>query len=207
MSLRTFLEGGDRWLCALAIRAVQELDLREFISSLAGLESSPDALIRESAVDALVKFGEVKPMDTLQTVSILERVLLLRDVPIFADLSPDDLQQVAESAGEQWFPDETAIFHQGDEGNVMFIIVNGHVQVLRSMNGKDQALAKRGPGEFVGEMAIIESAPRSATLLTQGEVRMLAIEGDTFKQILRERPEVSLAVLRSVSRRLREMAA
>jgi CRP-like cAMP-binding protein len=56
-------------------------------------------------------------------------------------------------------------------------------------------------------MAIIESAPRSATLVTQGEVRLLAIEGETFKQILRERPEVSLAVLQSLSRRLREMSA
>ncbi len=194
-------------MCALAIRAVQELDLREFIPSLVSLKSSPDALICKSAVETLVKFGEVKPMDTLQTVSTLERVLLLREVPIFADLSPDDLQQVAGIAGEQWYPAETAIFHQGEEGNVMFIIVNGHVQVIRSVNGTDQTLAKRGPGEFVGEMAIIESAPRSATLFTQGEVRMLAIEGDTFKQILRERPEVSLAVLRSVSRRLREMAA
>jgi HEAT repeat protein len=202
-----FLEGGDRWLCALAIRCAQELDLREFIPKLVELSTSPDSLVCESALEALAKFGEVKPMDTLQTVSTLERVLLLREVPIFADLTPEDLQQVARSAGEQWYPDETVIFHQGDEGNVMFIIVNGHVQVIRSVDGKDQVLARRGPGEFVGEMAIIESAPRSATLLTQGEVRMLAIEGDTFKQILRERPEVSLAVLRSVSRRLREMAA
>ncbi len=205
--IEKFLESGDRWLCALAIRAIQEMDLREFIPKLVDLKSDPDSLIQESAGEALVKFGEDKLMDTLQTVSILERVLLLREVPIFADLSPEDLQQVAEIADEQWFPDTTTIFHQGDEGNMMFIIVNGQVQVVRSVNGKDQVLAQRGPGEFVGEMAIIESAPRSATLLTQGEVRMLAIEGDTFKQILRERPEVSLAVLRSFSRRLREMVA
>ena len=63
----------------------------------------------------------------------------------------------------------------------------------------------RGPGEFLGEMAIIEAAPRVATLRTQSEVRVLAIDGETFKGILRERPDVSFAVLRSVSRRLREM--
>jgi HEAT repeat protein len=206
-SIRTFLGGDDRWLCALAIRAVQELELREFIPKLAELKIDPDALICESALETLAVFGEVNPMDTLRTISTLERVLLLREVPIFADLSPDDLQRVAAIAGEQWFPAGTTIFHQGEEGNVMFIIVNGHVRVIRSGNGSDQTLAQRGPGEFVGEMAILESAPRSATLLTQDEVRMLAIEGDTFKQILRERPEVSLAVLSSVSRRLREMAA
>jgi len=144
-------------------------------------------------------------MDTLKTVSIFERILLLREIPIFADLSPEDLKRVAEIAREQWYPQNSAIFQQGDEGNMMFVIVEGNVQVVRTIDGKDQIWAERGPGDFVGEMAIIESAPRSATLHTQSEVRVLAIDDETFKGILRERPNVSFAVLRSISRRLREM--
>ena len=89
---------------------------------------------------------------------------------------------------------------------MMFVIVDGQVQVVRSVNGREQVLAQRGPGDFVGEMAIIDSAPRVASLVTRGSVRVLAIDGTTFKGILRERPEVSLAVLRSLSRRLRETA-
>src|ERR1044071_8735427 len=139
-------------------------------------------------------------MTTLKTVSILERILLLREIPIFADLSPEDLKLVAEIAREEWYPGNTYIFRQGDEGNMMFVIVEGHLRVLRSMNGVEQELAQRGPGEFFGEMAIIESAPRSATLCAQTDVRLLAIEGETFKGILRERPDVSFAVLRSISR-------
>ena len=144
-------------------------------------------------------------MDTLKTVSILERILLLREIPIFADLSPEDLKLVAEIAREEWYPQNTVIFRQGEGGNMMFVIVEGHLQVLRTVNGNEQVLAQRSAGDFVGEMAIIESAPRSATLLTQTDVRVLAIDGETFKGILRERPDVSFAVLRSVSRRLREM--
>ena len=87
----------------------------------------------------------------------------------------------------------------------MLVIVEGQLQVLRSADGTEQVLAQRGSGDFVGEMAIIESAPRSATLRTQTDVRVLAIDGETFKGILRERPDVSFAVLRSISRRLREM--
>ncbi|MBI3738244.1 MAG: cyclic nucleotide-binding domain-containing protein, partial [Chloroflexi bacterium] len=199
------LNSRDRWMRALAVRALQELGLKEFNSRLAALGSDPDALIRESAVETLVQFGEVSPMETLQTVSMLERVLLLREVPIFADLSPEDLEQIARIAREQWYPNATALFHEGEEASMMFIIVDGQVRVLRAADGKEQVLAQRGPGDFVGEMAIIESAPRSATLITQGDVRLLAIEGETFKEILRERPEVSLAVLKSLSRRLREM--
>ena len=55
-------------------------------------------------------------------------------------------------------------------------------------------------------MAIIESAPRLASLITESDIRVLAIDGEVFKGILRERPDVSFAVLRSLSRRLREMA-
>ncbi len=146
-------------------------------------------------------------MDTLKTVSVLERILLLREIPIFAELSAEDLELVANIAREEWHPANTAIFHQGEEGNVMFVIVEGRLQVVRTVHNVDQTLAERGPGDFVGEMAVIESAPRVATLRTQSDVRVLAIYGETFKGILRERPDVSFAVLRNISRRLREMTA
>lgn len=144
-------------------------------------------------------------MSTLQTISILERILLLREIPIFAELPPEDLQLVAGIAHEEWYPQNTVIFKEGDEGTMMFVIVEGILRVLRSTNGVEQELAQRGPGEFFGEMAIIESAPRSATLCAQTDVRLLAIDGEVFKGILRERPDVSFAVLRSISRRLRDM--
>ena len=196
----------DPWLRVLALYSTSELGLREFIPLLHQLKSGADLLLCEAALGALNQFGEEKQMDTLRTVSILERIMLLREIPIFADLSPEDLKHVAEIAREEWYPQNTDIFHQGDEGNMMFVIVDGRLQVVRTMDGKDQILAERGPGDFVGEMAIIDSAPRSATLHTQTEVRVLAIDDETFKGILRERPNVSFAVLRSLSHRLREKA-
>ena len=200
------LQEGGRWERALAIRMIGELGLEDFGAQLIELSRNPDPLISETAAELLESSREAQTMNTLQTVSTLERVLLLREIPIFSDLSPEDLQQIAAIASEQWFPKDTTIFRQDEQGNVMFIIVDGHVHVLRSANGREQLLAQRGPGDFVGEMAIIESAPRLARLLAQDDVRVLAIEGDTFKGILRERPEVSLAVLKSVCRRLRETA-
>jgi HEAT repeat protein len=199
------LKSADPWLRILAARSTSELGLREFIPLLHQLRSGPDLLLGEAARGALLQFGEEQQMNTLKTVSILERILLLREIPIFADLSPEDLKLVAEIAREEWYPQNTEIFHQGDEGDMMFVIVEGHLHVVHTTNGADQVLAQRGPGDFVGEMAIIESAPRSATLRAQTDVRVLAIDGETFKGILHERPDVSFAVLRSVSRRLREM--
>jgi len=204
--IASLLKSADPWLRILAIRSTSELGLREYIPLLHQLKSGSDSLLREAALGALTQFGEEKPMDILKTVSILERILLLREIPIFADLSPEDLKLVAETAREEWYPQNTVIFHQGDEGNMMFVIVEGQVQVLRSADGTEQVLAQRGSGDFVGEMAIIESTQRSATLRTQTDVRVLAIDGETFKGILRERPDVSFAVLRSISRRLREIS-
>ena len=201
------LKSRDPWLRALAVRSTPELGLREFLPLVHQLKSGPDRLLCEAARGALIGFGEDSQMDTLNTVSMLERILLLREIPIFADLSPEDLELVANIAREEWYPENTAIFHQGEEGNVMLVIVEGHLHVIRTVNGSEQVLAERGPGDFVGEMAVIESAPRSATLRTHSEVRVLAIDGETFKGILRERPDVSFAVLRNLSRRLREMTA
>jgi HEAT repeat protein/ATP/ADP translocase len=199
------LKSTDPWLRILAVRSFPELGLREFIPVLHQLKSDPDTLLQEAAYEALSQFGEVKPMATLKTVSMLERILLLREIPIFSDLSPEDLKRVAEIAHEEWYPQNTIIFRQGDEGNMMFVIVEGRVQIVHKVDEKEKILAERTHGDFVGEMAIIESAPRLATLRTQTDVRVLALDDETFKGILRERPEVSLAVLRSVSRRLREM--
>lgn len=204
--LSEILGGGNRWERALAIRSVREMQLRQFSERLEELRHDPDPLIAEAAAEALKAWSEAEPMNTLQTVSTLERVLLLRDIPIFSELSPEDLQQIASIAVEQWYPAGTGIFQQDQQGDMMFVIVDGHVQVLRRANGREQVLAERGPGDFVGEMAIIDSAPRLASLVTRDDVRVLAIDGPTFKGILRERPEVSLAVLRSLSKRLRETA-
>lgn len=199
------LKSTDPWLRIFAIRSTSELGLREFIPLMHQLKFGPDPLLCEAAKDSLVQFGEETQMDTLKTVSLLERILLLREIPIFADLSAEDLELVANIAREEWYPSNTTLFHQGEEGDVMFVIVEGNLHVVRTVNGTEQLLAQRGPGDFVGEMAVIESAPRLATLRTQSEVRVLAIDGETFKGILRERPDVSFAVLRSISRRLREM--
>jgi HEAT repeat protein len=203
--IAVLLKSTDTWVRILAVRSTSELGLREFLPLLQQMVSGSDSLLCEAAQGALSQFGEEKQMHTLKTVSKLERILLLRETPIFTDLPTKDLELVASIAREEWYPQNTAISRQGEEGNVMFVIVEGNLHVIRTANGIDQVLAQRGPGDFVGEMAVIESAPRLATLLTQTDVRVLAIDGETFKGILRERPDVSFAVLRNLSRRLREV--
>jgi CRP-like cAMP-binding protein len=77
--------------------------------------------------------------------------------------------------------------------------------VLKKTDEGDAILAVQTEGDFVGEMAILESSTRSATLLASTDVRVLVLGGEAFKSILRDRPEVAISVLKHMSRRVRDL--
>src|SRR5574341_609420 len=211
------LEDSDPWLRACAAFAASRGDSRvarttgdsriaptadpEFRAALAQLaDSDPDVLVRETAARALQ--GD-RAMETLATLSLMEKLLFLRRVPLFAELPPSDLKQVAAIANEAVCPDGDAIAAQGDPGDEMYIIVSGEVRVLTATDGGQEVeVARRKPGDFVGEMAIISREPRMASLTAAGDVRMLCIDQKSFESLLRERPEISLAVMRVLATRL-----
>jgi hypothetical protein len=163
-----------------------------------------DGWIRACAAWALGDTG--MPMaETLATVPLLERVVVLRSVPLFADLPPQDLKPIAAIATEQRFEDADTIAEQGDPGDEMHIIVEGYVMViLREPEGHRRVLAVRSAGDVIGEMAVLTSAPRMASLAAKGSVRLLTIGRREFEAMLRERPETSLALLRVLCQRLAE---
>jgi CRP-like cAMP-binding protein len=101
--------------------------------------------------------------------------------------------------------DNEVIFEQGDAGDEMYIIVHGEVKVMISNDDEsEKEVARRKMGEVLGEMAIISGEPRSASLIAAGEVHLLCLDRKSFEGLLRERPEVSLAVMRVLCVRLKE---
>jgi HEAT repeat protein len=209
-ALAHLMTQNDAWTRALAARAAAELELSELVPNLGILaREDRDPLAREAAHESLIHLGageeRAVPMETLQTVSSLERIILLREVPLFAELDPDDLKQIADIAREQLYPAGSVLFREGEQGDELYVLASGDVRVIKGSNGSEKIVARRGVGEFLGEMAIFESAEHSATVRAEGDVRALVIDADEFKSILRDRPEVCLAVLRVLSRRLREM--
>jgi hypothetical protein len=139
----------------------------------------------------------------LETVALMDRVLFLRKVPLFADLDPADLQQVARIATEKAFVDREVIARQGDMGDALYVVMSGAVRVERD----GRAVATRGPGEHVGEMSIVSAMPRNATLAASGETKTLRIGRAEFESILRDRPETALGVIRVLAARLTEATA
>jgi hypothetical protein len=194
----------DAWLRACAAFALSsELvsNADELISRIADTDADP--FVREIATHKL-QAGE--SMDTITTLSIMERILLLRRVPLLADLSPADLKRVAAIASEQHYLDGEIIFEQGEPGDEMYVVVSGEVRVLvESGDNGNREVARRKVGETVGEMSVISGSLRSASLVAAGDVHLLSLDQKSFEGLLRERPEVSLAVMRMLCDRLQQV--
>jgi len=212
--VETLLNHEDHWFRALAVYVVSEQKLSVFKPKARELMSDPVLMVKDAArnsvanMDGRIVMKKIINLKTLKTLSTLDRVLLLREVPMFSGLSPEDLEKIAEVADEFLYSKEDLLCSEGEPGNTLFIIASGKVDVVKKTgDGREHILATHGAGGFVGEMAILESAPRSATLRANGDTRVLEITGEAFSAILLDRPEVAVSVLRNMSTRVRELNA
>lgn len=179
--------------------AIWEPDARPPLD-LAPLADHDDPWIRTLAHQLATGGG---PMTTLTTIPLVERVLFLHRIPLFAALDPADLQQVARIATERSFADGETIARQGDAGDALFVITSGTVKVLQD----GRVVAERAAGDAIGEMAIVSDAARIASLAAAGDVRTLRIARAEFQAMLRDRPETAMGVIRVLATRLAEATA
>ncbi len=100
------------------------------------------------------------------------------------------------------FPAGTVLFEEGQPGDYMYIVVAGEVEIRRQVGETERVLAVLPPGEFFGEMAILNARPRSATAVVRSAARLLVIEGKTFEAMLRARPEIALRIIKALATRL-----
>jgi CRP/FNR family cyclic AMP-dependent transcriptional regulator len=129
---------------------------------------------------------------------------LLITVPALAPLSRDDLMDLAASARRRSYAKGQVIFHRDDPGDSLHIIVKGEVRVvLPSPEGEEVTLALLAPGDFFGDLCLLDGGPRSATTVAVETTETLVVERQRFLQWLQARPEAAIAVLTAVGRRLR----
>lgn len=96
----------------------------------------------------------------------------------------------------------TVLFEEGQPGEHMYVVTSGQVEIRRKVGEIDRVLAVLMPGDFFGEMAILNNRPRSATAVTRVESRLLVIEGRMFEAMLRARPEIALRIIKALATRL-----
>jgi CRP/FNR family cyclic AMP-dependent transcriptional regulator len=94
------------------------------------------------------------------------------------------------------------LFREGEKGEEMFVIQSGVVQILKTVGGKERPLATLGRGEFVGEMAILNDKPRTATAVVLEPARCLVIDAQTLEQMVSNSTEIALRLVKKLARRL-----
>jgi CRP-like cAMP-binding protein len=126
---------------------------------------------------------------------------LLRNVSIFRDLDSGELARVAEVCREQEFVSGEYIFHEGESGNRLYLIVEGEVRISREVPGSgEEALAVLKPGSLFGEMAVFDRSERSTDAISHGGTKVITIVRSDFELLLDFNRDVAYKVLWSVVR-------
>ncbi len=131
----------------------------------------------------------------------------LRRIPLFAGLSQSDLEWLSARAQPMTIDAGANLIKEGDPGDSAYITLDGQFEVIKKSNRQDIVIAVREAGEVFGEMALIDRAPRNATVRAVCASQVLKISGETFKQLLTQSPSASLSILQTVSQRLRQNEA
>jgi CRP-like cAMP-binding protein len=129
---------------------------------------------------------------------------LLSRVPVFAELGADDLARVAQVAVPRAFDAQQMIFREGDDSDTCYIVRSGHARAVRGhTDGRMITLARFGPGDIFGELAMFDDERRSATVEAVDELATVAIPGSAMRELLRRHPEIAVKLVIALGRRLR----
>jgi len=136
------------------------------------------------------------PIETLQQIQ-----QMLNAVPFMKSLNQKEVEELAYQFNQRHFMKGETIIHQGEPGKLFHLITKGRVDVFRKSLFGRKKLAELGPGNFFGEMALIENVPRTATVVGSEDGEMYTLSRDVFERILLTNPSVSETIKQEANRR------
>jgi len=138
------------------------------------------------------------PPSTEDTAELLSRV------PVFAELGADDLGRVAQVAVPRAYDGQQVIFREGDDSDTCYIVRSGHARAIRQhSDGRTITLARFGPGDIFGELAMFDDERRSATVEALDDLSTVAIPGSAMRALLERHPAIAVKLVIALGRRLR----
>jgi CRP/FNR family cyclic AMP-dependent transcriptional regulator len=135
------------------------------------------------------------------SLTLDRRTALLAGCPLFRGIDAEGLDALAGRATQVDFPADHVIARQGEIGTGFFVIIAGSVRVVRD----GTVVATLGPGEFFGELSVLDRQPRNAMVAAEEPTSCLALASWDFEAVLLEEPKLTLAILRGVAMRLRQV--
>jgi signal transduction histidine kinase len=133
-----------------------------------------------------------------------ERAEGLRAVPLFAELQQEDLERLASGIDRIQLPAGALLFEEGDQGDHAYVIDEGDIEILKITDDREVLIARRGPGEVIGEMALIEVAPRMATARASTDSSLLSIPKEHLDELLATSAAAARALFTGLLARWRE---
>jgi CRP/FNR family cyclic AMP-dependent transcriptional regulator len=132
--------------------------------------------------------------------------VLLDNISLFADLSESDREAINKLAVTRSYAKNTLVMCEGDRSDSLYIVLTGKVKVfLSDEEGKEVTLNTQGPGEYFGELAMLDEAPRSASVVTVEDTKLAVVSKAAFDECLEKNPKIALTLIRGLARRLREV--
>jgi CRP-like cAMP-binding protein len=135
----------------------------------------------------------------------MDKLSLLQSVPIFSELSPSDLNKIAERMVQRAYTKGQMILLEDDLGQTFFVIAEGSVKITRlSDAGREVILAMLGESDFFGEMSLLDGAGRSANVVALEASEVLTLARNDFLDILQQYPKISISLLEELTQRIRK---
>jgi CRP-like cAMP-binding protein len=145
-----------------------------------------------------------------QPLTNMEKITFLKESPFFAALPLEELYHIALSVEEESVHEGTTVIEQGTLGDKMYIVVAGQLEVRRfgdSAGDEGLRVAELGDKQVVGEMSLLDDEPRSASVISLSECRLLSLQRGNLERILRRYSSIAFSMMRILSRRLRQNMA
>lgn len=142
-------------------------------------------------------------MDNNENQTLTRVQHILSEIPFFEEFTGEDLACFAQNLSLRFFPEGSCLFEQGDIGDYLFFVVNGHVEVkIEAQNSNQLVIAKFGPGSSIGEMSLIDDYPRSATIVVSEDSELLLLSRQRLDAICEQDPVTGLKFLRGLAKAL-----
>ncbi len=197
----------SQWQNMCTIYSIGELKASSLQNTIQKYKTHPDHLVRMSAIVCLDKLSnqkgkKLKEKKRIKEMAInIEKILFLRTVPIFANVSTNDLQWISEIVVEKLFEVNDYVFHEDDFGDTFYIIQRGEVSIQKG----DIFLTTLHAKDHFGEIAMYDQQPRTADAICKSKTMLLSIERKNFQRLLLNRPEIAMGMFENFSRRLRDV--
>jgi uncharacterized membrane protein len=133
----------------------------------------------------------------------MDRIELLKTIPLFESLELEDLTALANRLREVPAANGHTVFVQGDEGDAMYVIEDGAVDIVAGSGKQKVILTSLFKQQYFGELSLLDGAPRSATAVANRDSLLLALERDDFVEFIKKRPEAALSIMHEVGERIR----